>query len=74
MRTLRTKSSADFLIAVLRQNSIRTENSATPCRGRCPIGVRHEHPELPIVDEMMKSLSMTLIKIQIPAIENLDEV
>ncbi len=30
---------------VLRQNSIRTENSAIPCRNRCPIGVIPSSPE-----------------------------
>jgi len=32
-------------IAVLRQNSMRTENSAIPCRNRCPIEVILSSPE-----------------------------
>ncbi len=40
-----TQASLLFLNALLRQNSICTENSAIPCRDRCPIGVIPSSPE-----------------------------
>ena len=36
-------------VVVLRQNSIRTENSAIPCRDRCPIGVIPSSPSAKIL-------------------------